>query len=347
MYIGLDVHSKQTTYVAQDAAGRVLGAGETPTGPAGLEAMILRLGAPPGTAVGLESGTQAFWVSRLLAARGLSPVVVSAQEVRAKARRVGQKTDRRDAFEICDGVRRDIYTSVVYVPPAEVERLRQLLSRRRHFVRLGVAQINAAKFLLGSRGLPGLGGRLSIASGWHRLLERPEAEACRSDLARHFTLWQAARAQVAEIEAELVPASEPFAEVLERLRAVPGVGPVTATTFVAVLGTPERFARSGMVVSYLGLAPSMYDSGGRERHGRITKRGSPAMRATLCEAAQHARLPSHPLHRFFRRVCAKGGYKKAVTATARRLARMLFRIWRDGADYDPSRVGGALRPATR
>ena len=42
------------------------------------------------------------------------------REVRQKARRIGQKCDRRDAFEVCDGLRRGIYTSIVYIPEAKV-----------------------------------------------------------------------------------------------------------------------------------------------------------------------------------------------------------------------------------
>jgi len=56
---------------------------------------------PAGTPVALESGTVAFFVARQLTALGLAPLVVDAHEVRLKARRPTQKSDRRDAFELC------------------------------------------------------------------------------------------------------------------------------------------------------------------------------------------------------------------------------------------------------
>jgi len=51
----------------------------------------------------------------------------------------------------------------------------------------------------------------------------------------------------------------------------------------------------------------------------------------LCEAAHHARRPTHPLHPHFTRVCARGGYKTAVVAVAHRLCRILFAMLRDGS----------------
>ncbi len=67
----------------------------------------------------------------------------------------------------------------------------------------------------------------------------------------------------------------------------------------------------------------------------------------LCEAAQHARRPTHPLHPYFTKLCAKRGYKMAVIAVAHRLARILFAMLRDGTDFDVHRLGIAVGPFTR
>ena len=70
-------------------------------------------------------------------ARGAAAGVIDAHEVRVKAHRPPQKSDRRDAFELCEGLRRGIYRAIVHVPPARIGALRETLSRRRHFVRCG------------------------------------------------------------------------------------------------------------------------------------------------------------------------------------------------------------------
>lgn len=338
MYIGLDVHSKQTVYVAQEADGKLMGQGQVPTTPEGLRQVVETLQAPPLSFCGLETGTQATWVSRQLTALGMKPVVIDAREVRLKARRAKQKSDRRDAFEICDGLRRDIYTTIIFVPEEPLEKLRLILSRRRHFVRMRTQQVNAAKFLLRSRGLKDLARSLTTGRAWERLQSHPDAKSLCDYLAMHGQMWKEAGQRIQTLEKELEDALAPFAKTAELLQTVPGVGPVTSATFIAALGTPERFPDSAHVVSYLGLAVSTYDSGERERHGHITKSGNSDARGVLCEAAHHAAKPTHPLNPYFTRLCAKRGYKPAVIAVAQRLARILFQIWRRGQPFDLAKL---------
>src|SRR6266568_1671203 len=126
-YVGLDAHSKRCVYVIQDEHGSVVGQGYVPTTGTGLHLLRTRHELAPGTRVALESGTMAFFVARKLACLELEPVVVDAHEVRAKALRPNQKGDRRDALELCEGLRRGIYRSVVHVPPEPIQRLRDTL----------------------------------------------------------------------------------------------------------------------------------------------------------------------------------------------------------------------------
>jgi transposase len=113
LYIGFDVHSKETVYVAQDEGGQVIAQGKVPSTAEGFCKLVETVDAPEGTQIGLETGTQAIWVARLLSGLEMEPAVIEARELRQKARRIGQKCDRRDAFEICDGLRRGLYTSIV------------------------------------------------------------------------------------------------------------------------------------------------------------------------------------------------------------------------------------------
>jgi transposase len=107
-YVGLDVHSKQSSFVIQDGNGTVVAQGEIPTTPAGFQRLTGEQHLSPGTLVALETGTVAFFVARELTALGLVPRVIDAHEVRLKAYRPRQKSDRRDAHELCEGLRRGI-----------------------------------------------------------------------------------------------------------------------------------------------------------------------------------------------------------------------------------------------
>ncbi len=90
---------------------------------------------------------------------------------------------------------------------------------------------------------------------------------------------------------------------------MPGVGPITAATNVAVLGKPHRFPDSWHVESYIGFAPSTYDSSDRERYGRIIQLGSSELRGVLCEAAHHAAKATYPLIPYFVRLAARQVYR--------------------------------------
>jgi transposase len=208
-------------------------------------------------------------------------------------------------------------------------------------------ETGAAKFLFRQAGRGSAMPRLATEAAWAKLLASPQAEGLREHLAMHAELWRLAQEQVAALERELDKALAPFRETEELLTTVPGVGRITAASFIAVLGTPERFPDSGAVGSYLGIVSSTYDSGESERHGRITRQGSGPLRAVLVEVAHHAANPRHPLHPYFARVCAKAGYKKAVVAVAHRLARILFRMWRTKTAFDVAKLNVEAARETR
>jgi transposase len=338
-YVGLDAHSKTCVYEIQDDNGRQVGRGTVPTTPEGLLLLREREKLPAGTKVALESGTVAFLVARRLMALGLEAVVIDAQEVRAKALRPNQKSDRRDAHELCEGLRRGIYRTRVHVPPAEIETIRETLSRRRHFVRIRTMEVNAVKRLLRSWGWPAVRS-LGSAQAWERLLEQVALSPSLSAfVSAHHAVWSTAQQQIAALAASLEVQGEPYRDELDRLQTVPGVGPIVALTMLATISDVERFPSAKHVASYVGLVPSTYDSGDRVRHGRITRRGSNELRSMLCEAAHHAAKPDNPLNPFFASVCARRGYKMAIVAVAHRLCRILYALLRRRTAFDLRQLG--------
>lgn len=338
-YVGLDAHSKNCVFAIQDEDGRLVGQGAVPTTLAGLTLLRDRHTLPPGTKVALESGNVAFFVSRQLAALGLDPIVIDAHEVRAKAIRPNQKSDKRDAIELCEGLRRGIYRTRVHVPPEEIETIRETLGRRRHFVRIRTMEVNAVKRVMRAAGLPAVTGPKSIKA-WERLLAQVAiAPQILAFVNTHYAMWTCAEAQIAQLDKSLEAQGERYQEQLDRLRTVPGVGPIVALTALAAFSDITRFPSAKHAASYAGLVPSTYDSGEVVRHGRITKRGSSELRSMLCEAAHHAARPNNPLNPFFASICARRGYKMAVVAVAHRLCRILYAILRRGIDFNLEKLG--------
>jgi transposase len=251
--VGLDVHSRQSAFVIEDREGRVIAQGRTPTTPTGFEGPRTAYQLPPGTRVALETGPIAFFAARELARHGLTPVVVDAHEVRLKAHRPLQKSDRRDAFELCEGLRRDTYRAIVHIPPAAVLRLRAALARRRHFVRLQSAQVCAVQARLRGAGRGRLSRSLGSDVGWAKVLaalaEHPDLHP---PVAQHRTVWRCAGEQVTGLDHELAQAQRPFADPLRRLQTIPGVGPIVAATALAVFSDITRFPDAKHAASYRG-----------------------------------------------------------------------------------------------
>jgi transposase len=132
-------------------------------------------------------------------------------------------------------------------------------------------------------------------------------------------------------------------EVCRRLMTVPGVGPLTAIRFVATLDDVKRFPTAHHLESYLGLVPGENSSSDRVRRTAITKAGSAEMRRLLVQAAWCARRTKglHPMALWAQEVQKRRGKFVATLALARKIAGVMYALWRDGTEYQPRRAAGA------
>lgn len=145
----------------------------------------------------------------------------------------------------------------------------------------------------------------------------------------------------------MIEQSEAFADDFRRLQTVPGVGPIVALTAIAVFSDVRRFPSAKHAASYAGIVPTTNQSGDRDWHGRITKRGSTELRAMLVQAAHHGFRKSHPFNPYFRKLVAMRGYKRAVVAIAHRLCRILYAMLRDQVDFDLQKLDIEVGPFER
>ena len=120
---------------------------------------------------------------------------------------------------------------------------------------------------------------------------------------------------------------------------VPGVGPVTATTYAATLDGAARFQDAKQVRSYLGLVPREHSSARSSTAGGSVRPVTIGLRALLVEAAwallRWKTPKTQALHEWATRIAARRGKATAVVALARKLAGILFALWRDGTEFDP------------
>jgi transposase len=145
--------------------------------------------------------------------------------------------------------------------------------------------------------------------------------------------------EAADRRIEAIGAADPD---VVRLTTFPTIGPLTATAFVAALDDVHRFRRAGQVTSYLGLVPREYSSGERSRRGHLLRSAQPRAQWLLVQAAWRVWRSKTPetvaLRAWAQRLADRRGKRIAVVALARRIARILFALWRDEQPYNATRV---------
>jgi transposase len=124
------------------------------------------------------------------------------------------------------------------------------------------------------------------------------------------------------------------------LKQVKGVGTLIALTFLLTREDPHRFSKSRDVGGYLGLQPGRRNSGQSEPQMHISKEGDPYLRTLLVQGAQHIPGPFgvDDLRRWGLKLAERGGRngrKRAIVATARKLAVVLHHLWVSGEVYEP------------
>ena len=124
--------------------------------------------------------------------------------------------------------------------------------------------------------------------------------------------------------------------VARRLMTVPGVGPIVALNFVALVEDPRRFHRAADVGAHLGLTSRRSQSGEIDHSGRVSRCGNGSMRSLLFEAATALiRLVKRfsPLKSWAVRLAGRRGFKKAAVATARKIAVLMLTLWKSGEAF--------------
>ena len=343
-HIGIDVHKRESQICILTPAGEILERRVQST----RERFTAVFGARPGARVLLEATTESEWVAQTIEQLGHEVIVADpnyAPMYPERRRRV--KTDRRDARMLAEACRLGSYRPAHRVS-AEQRQVRRQLQARDLLVRTRGRTIAHMRALVRSDGLRVRAGDADHFGTYVKELTLPaELQAVLRPL---LALWADLTEQLADADAQLI-ATATANPVVQRLTTAPGVGPLIATAFVATLDEAGRFGGAHQVASYLGLVPSEASSADRRRRGHITKAGNPRMRWLLVQAAWAAlrsrRAEGAGLRAWADQLAKRRGRRIATVALARRLAGILFAMWRDQTTFDGSRVGAAGLARTR
>jgi len=333
--IGLDLGDRNSWYCVLDEGGQIQLEQRVRTTANALREMF---GAMARSRIALEIGTHSPWISRLLSELGHEVIVANARKVRL----IGEsrkKDDRLDAQTLARLARIDpelLYP--VKHRSAQAQADLMMIRARAGLVRARTGLVNTARGLAKS-----YGERLRGCNV--RNMDPEKAEGLSPELQRALEPLLATLEELSEriveyndrIEA-LAQASYPQVELLKQIK---GVGTLIALTFVLTLEDPHRFGKSRDVGGYLGLQPGRRNSGQSEPQMHISKEGDPYLRTLLVQGAQHILGPfgiDCDLRRWGLKLAERGGRnakKRAMVATARKLAVLLHHLWVSGEVYEP------------
>jgi transposase len=296
----------------------------------------------------LETCAESFRIADLARAAGHEVRVVPATLVKSLgvgARRT--KNDRRDA-QVLSEVSCRIDLPSVHIPSMESRERKTICGMREALVSARTQLINCVRGWLRTQGIrvkagaDGFAERVRQQHVLQRDRELPDyVESLLCTIEQHDD-------QVRQADNRLSRLARADA-TCRRLMTVPGVGPVTAVRFAAALDDISRFPSAHAVESYLGLVPGEYQSADKQHRLSITKAGSPRLRWALVQAAWSARRcrPNDRLVVWSREVEKRRGKAIAVVALARKMAGILFALWRNQSSYDEQRGAAEINVIPR
>lgn len=332
-FVGMDVGVDETAICVVNEEGKVMLTTAVATDPA----TIIDALAPYRRQlkrVGHEAGALAPWLHPALIELGLPMVCLEARHARAAMAAQRNKTDATDALGLAHIVRIGWYRAA-YIKTEACYRLRLLLIQRRNLKRKFLDLENSIRHSLTSFGIRlKLTGRRDFDQAVRTAVASDQLSSGLMDcmLRARAALW-AEYVKLHKLVLQIVARDELCRRYLE----IPGVGPVTALTFVTAIDDPARFRRSRDVAAYFGLTSRRWQSGSSiDIQGRISKAGDADVRRALYEAAnammKRYKRPDR-VKEWGMQLAQTKGHAKVCVAVARKLAVIMHAMWTDGTSY--------------
>lgn len=292
--------------------------------------------------VGMEACGGAHDLARRLIAMGHDARLMAARFVQPY--RKNQKNDSNDAEAICEAVARP-NMRFVPVKSAEQQALLTVHRVRLELIESRTALINQLRGLLAEFGVLMPKGRYQLRAQIVPALEHPDLP----ELAR--TVLKALNTRIGALDTEILAQDrriEAYARdnvLAQRISAICGIGPISASAIVASVGDAKLFNNGRQFAAWLGLVPRQYSTGGKPRLGKITKRGDVYLRTLLVHGARAALTVlakrTDRLATWAQALIARRGYKKAIVALAAKNARIAWAVLARAKPYELKHAANA------
>ncbi|TBE27113.1 IS110 family transposase [Rhizobium ruizarguesonis] len=335
-YIGLDVSLKDTAISIREDGKRIW-RGKCPSDPKLLAEMI-RKHAPHARRVVFETGPLSTWFYHALTAEGMPAICIEARHAQKVLDETLNKTDGNDADGLAQLAEAGFY-KVVRVKSFDSMLTRTLVGARNQLLNISTQLSNQIRGLMKTFGL-------IVPKGTGRVFDGNVREllAGNNDLARIILplleAWRDIRKRAADLDRQLLAVARQN-QSTKLLMTIPGIGAVTAVSYIAAIEDPENFRTSRSVGAWLGLTTRRYQSGEVDYNGHISRRGDNHLRGLLYEAAtvlltRASVRTESSLKTWGLKLRERLGFKRAAVAVARKLAVIMHSMLRTGEVFNAS-----------
>ena len=336
LFIGMDLHKNTSTFCVKDCDGKLVASEKILTDKNDVGRFINYLKKDgSGLSLVMEPVSQWYYYADLIENLGVDVHLAHPMKVKAIAS-AKIKTDKIDAGILSDLLRADLLPEA-YFSPKEVRGWKEQCRFRASLVNLRTQVKNKVHSILFKHALKhnfsnlfGKGGRIWLSS-------LDLKEPYKTNLDRYLFLIDNFTKLISEAE-ELIENTVKDNKQANLLVSIPGISYCSALTIISEIGDINRFISCKHLQSYAGLVPSTYNSGDKQVHGKITKRGSKWLRWIMIEAAHHQmlckRIPG--FGSYYNTLKKRRGSKAAAVATARKLLAVAWRLLKDNRPYEVS-----------
>ncbi|RLF43102.1 MAG: IS110 family transposase [Thermoplasmata archaeon] len=331
-YIGIDVHKKMCNACIKDRDGDIQKELKFLNKSTGIDKLLEVIDGREAKAV-IES-TGNMWLRLYLSLEEAGVGVVLANPKKTKAIAEARlKNDKVDARTLADLVRTNLIAPC-YVPPEPIRELRNLVRHRINLSRDMTRVKNRIHAILDKYELEFKGTDMfgEVGMKWLKSIVSKLSEVDQLIVDAELRHIGALKQLIEEVEARIAKESME-SEGVKLLMGIPGVDYYTALLFTSEIGDYSRFSSANKLISWLGLAPRVHQSGDTSYNGRITKEGSPRVRWALVQAARSAVRWDDHFRTEYQRIQKRRGDGKAIVAIAREIAVAMYHMLNRGEAY--------------
>jgi transposase len=295
----------------------------------------------PPCLVGMEACLNAHFVSRTLRTLGFNPRIIPAMYVVPFVK--GQKNDYNDAEAIAEAALRPNLRVVKEKTQGQLD-LQALHRVRARLVSRRTATINQIRAFLIEQGIAVRTGAHALRKSLFPILDQRRdeiSERMHDIIIGLYEDWLWLDERIESIRSEIDAPSDREMHC-QRLKSIPGIGPIISTAIVSSIGTGEAFDRGRDFAAWIGFVPRQHSTGGKPILGRMSKRGSKHLRTLFIQSAHVLLMRPHNWQRFsfgaWLEQAAKRLHKnKLAVALANKLARIAWSVLRYKKNFDQHR----------